>query len=171
MSAPFLIAMLGYPGSGKTYFSEHHAKRLGAFHLNSDKTRRALFPEPAYTPEEGAIVFRTMDWLAGELLRVGLSVIYDANSNKAVHRERLRKIADDAGAGYRLVWVKTDYDVARDRVARRAELPAEAQRLHPSFDLIIWEAMRAELEEPTNEAGLVIVNGNIPLEEQEIALV
>jgi uncharacterized protein len=82
MKKPLLIATLGYPGSGKTYFSERLSKKKHFFHLNSDRIRLAIFDKPQYKPEEHRIVFRLMDSLAQDLLRQGVSVVYDANFNK-----------------------------------------------------------------------------------------
>ncbi len=53
-----LITTFGYPGSGKTYFSERLAKEFNLFHLNSDKIRSEIFIKPNYSDEEHKAVLR-----------------------------------------------------------------------------------------------------------------
>lgn len=89
MKKLILFATLGFPGSGKTFFSARFAKDFKIFHLNSDRVRSEIFPKPNYTAEENTAVFRTMDFIAEELLRIGISVIYDANIHKYLKQNYL----------------------------------------------------------------------------------
>src|SRR3989344_5792867 len=90
---PVLIATLGFPGSGKTFFARRFAKEFGFAHLNSDRLRLTMFSRPVYRKAEHALLFGAMDYIAGGFLRAGIDVLYDANSTKRAYRRRLRKIA------------------------------------------------------------------------------
>lgn len=162
---PYLLATLGYPGSGKTYFSERFTKEYGFFHLNSDIVRLTLFPKPKYNPEESAIVFRMMDFLAGAFLSCGISIIYDANSTKRVYRERLQKIAKKHGADYLLLRFMTPLPLALKRIKKRRELRSELKKRYyrPIDDKVLFE-IKAEMEEPKKEP-FIIINGEKTYEE------
>ena len=161
----FLLATLGYPGSGKTHFSERFSKESDFFHLNSDIVRLTLFPKPKYDPPESAIVFRMMDFLAGAFLNAGVSVIYDANSTKIAYRERLRRIAKKNGAQYLLLRFMTPLPVALARIKKRRALRSELKKRYyrPIDDGVLFE-IRAEMEEPKKESFLVI-DGTKPYKE------
>lgn len=117
-----LFVTLGYPGSGKSYFSERLAKDIGAFHLNSDKVRADMFTNPAYTREEHEAVFKMMDHRCEELLSKGISVIYDANNNRRSKRKELQALADKYSAKYLLLYFKTPIEIAKERNEQRQGL-------------------------------------------------
>jgi predicted kinase len=163
----FLVATLGYPGSGKTYFSERFAKNHSFFHLNSDIIRLTMFPEPTYNPFESGVVFRMMDFLAGAFLSSGVSVIYDANSTLRIYRKRLQQIAKKRGACYLLLRFKTPLPVALKRLKKRRALKSESKKRYyrPIDDKVLFD-IKGEMEEPRNE-HFIIVDGESPYQETE----
>ena len=158
---PILFTTLGYPGSGKTFFSRRFAKDLRLFHLNSDRLRLEIFPKPNYTPSEHAIVFRTMDFLADELLQRGISVIYDANSTKRIYRKHLQNIAKKRKADYLLLWFKTPTNVALKRIKKRSNLKSELmKRYHRTINDEVLFGIKAEEESPSKERYIILEVGS-----------
>lgn len=144
---PILFVTLGYPGSGKTFFSRRFAKDFECFHLNSDRLRLEIFPKPNYILSEHTTVFRVMDFLAGELLQRGISVIYDANVTKRIHRKRLLKIATKNQADFLLLWFKTPVKVALKRNKKRGSEAVD--------DSVLFR-IKAEEEVPDKEPHVVL---------------
>lgn len=154
---PIMFATLGYPGSGKTFFSRRFSKDFGLFHLNSDWLRSEIFPNPKYTVQENATVFRIMDFIAEELLRCGISVIYDANSTREVFRKRLRQMAKRQKANYLLLWFKTPVETALKRIKKRGMLKSElAKRYHKAIDDSVLFQIKNEEEEPRKEPCVIL---------------
>lgn len=158
---PLLIATFGYPGSGKTYFSERLAKEANFFHLAVDKIRLAMFEKPKYTKEEHKAVFQFMDSLAEELLKKGISVIYDANFNFRKNRIEMQKLARRAKATYRLVWVKTNEKKALKRLGQRAKLKnLKRKKLYRPIDIKIFRKLQNEMEIPVKTEPVIHIDGH-----------
>ena len=73
---PLLILLYGFPGSGKTYFARQLCEHLQAAHIYDDRIRHELFSKPRYDKRENTVVTQLMDYLTGEFLNAGLSVVY-----------------------------------------------------------------------------------------------
>ena len=133
---PVLITMLGYPGSGKTYFSEHLSNEFNFFHLSFDKIRSEMFDIPVFSQEEHKKVLNIADWLVNELLKRNISVIVDANTNKVIQRQKYFKFATNANARYVLVYLKTPIEIAEKRVIKRGKIKnIEKKKYYRPLDL------------------------------------
>lgn len=167
MKKPLLIATLGYPGSGKTYFSENLAKKENFFHLNSDKTRFKLFPNPKFIPEENKVLFSNMDNLAYDLLKKGISVVYDANFTKRIYRKRLKEIAQESSADYYLVWIKSGEETALERLEERAKITDKEKKLmYRPIDQSVFHQLKDEIEEPMDDEECIEIDGHQSFPEQ-----
>lgn len=167
MKKPLLVATLGYPGSGKTYFSERLAKEIGAFHLNSDRVRHAIFANPAFTQEEHRVVFGFMNYLIEELLNLGVNVICDANSNKRLHRNDFVKQAKKYGARYILVHIKTPVPLAEKRLIKRQSIKSKKKQLfYRPIDVSVLHSLKGQLESPTKKEPVIEIDGTKKFDEQ-----
>lgn len=167
MKSPVLLTMFGYPGSGKTYFSERLAKHEGFVHLNADRTRLMIFAEPKYTAEEHRVVFRFMDYLAKEFLQHGVSVIYDANFNFRKSRRSMMQLAKKMKSGYRLVWVQTDEPTALARLDKRAKLKqGKKKQMYRPMKADFFHVFKKEMEIPTSLEVPVLIDGHSTFSEQ-----
>lgn len=168
---PILFVTLGYPGSGKTFFARRFAKEFGLYHLNSDRTRLEIILKPKYTIVENAGFFRVMDFIAGEFLQQGNSVIYDANSTKIIYRKCLQKIAKKRNARYILLWIQTPVDLALRRIKKRKELKSELMRqYHRPIDDSVLFRLKDEQENHHREPHIVI-NGKLPYRKQKESVI
>jgi len=165
----FLIATLGFPGSGKTYFSKQFTKDMGFFHLNSDRLRSEMFPQPKFDAQENAAVFRTMDYITEELLRSNVSLVYDANSTKRTFRKRLQQIAKKQKAHYILLWFQTPVKTALKRVHARKGITSKTQKMyHKAMDDEVLFRIRAAEEPPIDEPHIILQTA--PYEKQKLQL-
>lgn len=167
MKKPFLIATLGFPGSGKTHFSERLVKEYNLFHLNSDKVRHEIFSNPTYTPDEHKIVFDFIDYLIEELLKVGVGVICDANLNKRIHRAKFSKFAKKFNARYILVHIQTPVELAEKRLKKRKSIKSlKKQKLYRPIDVSILHKLKNEIEHPHTKEPVVEIDGTKKFAEQ-----
>ncbi len=148
LSKPYLFLTLGYPGSGKTFFSRKFAQEVSAVYLNSDEFRRHMFKRPKFSTAEHAIVFGAMNHAMEKILESGKSVILDANSNHRVHRREARRLANTFHADYLLIWIQTPLERAIKRAVKRdahvKHRPVTASTVR-SFAKILEAPRRTEL--------------------------
>ena len=115
-----LVALCGLPGTGKSHFAAALASRIPCQVLGSDRLRKILAPEPRYTREEHARVFRAAHALLESLLAQGHRVVFDATNLTERAREPLRDIADRVGVPLVLVQFDAPPSLVRQRLARRS---------------------------------------------------
>lgn len=120
---PFLIAVSGLPGTGKSNFCRLLAERLPVALMESDALRKTLFPTPAYSFEESSYLFRAIHVLLERLLARGISVVLDATNLSERNREYLYSIADRLGVRLILVQVSAPPELVRQRLEQRKTVP------------------------------------------------
>ncbi len=131
--------------------------------------RLEIFPRPNYTPSEHAVVFRTMDFITNELLRHGISAIYDANSTKRAYRKRLQEIARKRKADYVLLWFKTPTEVALKRIKKRSNLKSELMKRYcRTIDDSVLFGIKAEEEAPHKEPHVVLGVGSYKKQKESV---
>jgi predicted kinase len=118
-ATPALIVVSGLPGSGKSYFSRGLAEHMPLPIIESDAMRQRLSAKPDYRQAESERLFRACHALIDELLRKGISLIFDATNLIESHREQLYRIADRSGAKLIMVRVEAPTEVIRQRMERR----------------------------------------------------
>lgn len=155
---PFVLMMYGFPGAGKTYFARQLTEKMQIAHIQADRIRAELFEEPRYDKQENEVVMQLMNYMAGEFLNAGLSVIYDVNMMRLGQRRALRETARKAKAESLLVWFQIDADTAfqrgqkRDR--RRIDDRYAAQLDRPTFDNIV-----AHMQNPAPSEDYAVISG------------
>lgn len=117
---PAFIVVSGLPGTGKSYFCRRLTERLPFPILESDALRKVLSPSPNYSPGESNRLFGACHLLIEELLRRGISLIFDATNLVERHRERLYQIADRIGARLIIVRVEAPPELVRQRLQDRS---------------------------------------------------
>lgn len=155
---PFLLLLYGYPGSGKTYFARQFSENIQSAHIQADRIRGELFSEPRYDKQENDAVSQLMDYMTGEFLSAGVSVIYDTNALRAAQRMALRELARRYHAQPLLIWLQIDSESAfnrsikRDR--RRTDDKYAAQWDRKTFDDIV-----SHMQNPTMAEDYVVISG------------
>jgi predicted kinase len=133
-----LVLVGGLPGSGKSTLSGTLADALGAVVLATDRVRKEIahrWPdEPAssafgaglYSPEWTDRTYAEVLRRAGELLRLGESVVLDASWTESRHRELARALAHDAHASLAELRCEAPAEVAGARLRTRPRTVSDA---------------------------------------------
>lgn len=152
---PVLIALYGYPGSGKSFVARNLTEHIQMAHVSAGRIRNELFAKPRYDEQENSIVTHLMNYMSEEFLGSGLSVVYDANTLRASQRRRLRELASKHRAAYLLVWIQIDTESALARTQRRDRRTNDDKFAQPQTRESFNQQL-ASMQNPKDEQYLVI---------------
>jgi adenylylsulfate kinase len=115
-----VVWITGRPASGKSTLARALAAELSsrgaaATIVDSDEVRAVITPEPRYTREERAIVYRALAYLAARLAREGIVAVVAATAHEAATRDEARRICREEGAGWLLVHARCPLAVCEAR--------------------------------------------------------
>ena len=150
--------LYGFPGAGKTYFARQLCDHLQAAHIQGDRIRAELFEKPRYDQQENAIVTQLMDYMAGEFLNAGLSVIYDVNAMRSAQRHQWRDMARKAHAQPVLVWLQIDTESAFTRSMKRDRRRMDDRYAMP-MDRSTFDAIAGHMQNPSMTEDYIVVSG------------
>ncbi|HSW74738.1 MAG TPA: ATP-binding protein [Candidatus Saccharimonadales bacterium] len=152
---PLLILLYGFPGAGKTYFARQLCEHLQAAHIQGDRIRGELFEKPQYDKEENQVITQLMDYMTGEFLNAGMSVVYDTNAMRLSQRRALREMARKTKAQTVLVWLQIDNDSAMARISARDRRRSDDKFAMP-IDKTTFQRVTSGMQNPQNEDYIVI---------------
>ncbi len=155
---PLVHMLCGLPGSGKTVY----AKRLeaeGCVRLSADELVQARhgrydidYPAHDY-PRLYDRAVEELDRGLVELLEAGRSVALDYGLWERSNRDRYKRLIEEHGGRWRLIYFKADPELLRRRLAER-------NRRSDANALTVTEAMLADFlarfEAPTGEGQVVV---------------
>lgn len=169
-SKPFLLMLYGYPGAGKTYFARQLSENVQSAHLQADRIRGELFEQPRYDQQENDIVEQIMNYMTGEFLSAGLSVVYDTNAGRSRQRRQLADLARRSGAQPLLVWFQMDQDTAFARNLKRDRRRAD-DKYAARWDRTSFEEVVNHMQNPTHSEDYVVISGKHLFNMQQSAVV
>lgn len=154
-----LHLIFGPCGAGKTTYAHALARREGAVPFVLDEWGVRLFGPDAQGPLDFAWMLERLTrcnaliWsTATAVLGAGTSVVLDLGLMRREQRERIRKLAEDAGLTVQWHFVDAPQEVRRARVAGRNETKGEtfAKEVPPEmfemFEAVYEPPAPAELE-------------------------
>ena len=155
---PLFVMLYGFPGAGKTYFARQLCENLQAAHVQGDRIRGELFAEPRWDAQENGVINQLMEYMAGEFLSAGMSVVFDTNAMRASQRRTLRDMARKAGAEPVVVWFQIDLESAYQRTAKRDRRRNDdrfaAPMNPPAFKNIV-----THMQNPETSENYIVISG------------
>lgn len=167
---PVLILMYGFPGSGKTYFSRQFCEEVQAAHLEEDRIRYELFQKPRFTRQENFALSRIMEYMTGEFLTAGISVVYDMNALRLSQRRALRDIARKQKAEVLIVWFQLDADTAFIRNYKRDRRRLD-DRFAAGYDVDQFKEIAAHMQQPETTEDFIVISGKHSYQSQRSSVV
>lgn len=125
-----------------------------------------LTRQNGFNPEMNKKLFGALDYSVSEILRTGVSVVYDvARFNRREYRAQLEILAEEFGIVPILVWVETPNEVALKRVKERDET-LDQRRIDTSIAREIIDDHEKGFNPPLPHERYIKVDGLISFEEQ-----
>jgi predicted kinase len=155
---PLLVLLYGFPGAGKTFFARQLCEQLVATHVHGDRMRAELFEKPTYSKEENHIINSLMQYMTGEFLQAGVSVVYDTNAMRVAQRRALRNMASKTGAETILIWLQIDAETALTRSAQRDHRKADDKYSSP-LDRSTFETLASGMQNPDQTERYLVISG------------
>jgi adenylylsulfate kinase len=156
-----VLWITGRPASGKSTLAqaleaEFTARGVHATILDSDEVREVITPEPTYTPEERALVYRALAYTAARLAREGIVAIVAATAHEARFRDWARRISP----GWFLVYARCPLAIceARDPKGLYRRARADAATTLPGIGV--------PFQEPTDADAVIDTDG--PLDRAQV---
>ncbi len=157
-SKPLLVLLYGFPGSGKTFFARQICDQLVAVHVQGDRMRSELFQTPNNNKEENHVVSSLMNYMTGEFLNAGVSVVYDTNLMRTAQRRLLRNMAAKAGAETVTIWLQIDPESAFGRVAKRDRRKIDDKYAQP-LDRSTFDKLSTGMQNPEPIERYIVASG------------
>ncbi len=120
--------------------------------------RSELFENPSYSKQENHIVTSLMNYMTGEFLNAGVSVIYDTNALRVSQRRALRNMATKAGIETVLVWLQIDPESAYVRAAKRDRRKID-DRYAQQIDRATFDTLSAGMQNPDATERYQVISG------------
>lgn len=170
LQKPLLIALYGFPGSGKSYVARQLSDSLQLAHVSADRIRAELFDTPRFDRDENAVVTHLMNYMSEEFLSAGISVVYDTNAARASQRFSLRELARKTKANYLLIWLQIDADSAFARIQRRDRRTQDDRYAMEHTEDSFKEAASL-MKNPLNNEDYLVISGKHPFMTQRTAII
>ncbi len=152
LSKPHIIAMMGIPGSGKTFFAEQFAETFNASLVSYEKINQNIFGNPINTQASLLAVDRVASYMLKELLKSSHTIVLDGPTESRTNRMALVKLASSAGYETLFVWSQVETSTAKARATKNLKNKA-------SISLEMFESITKRFTTPAKTEKAVVISG------------
>lgn len=160
-STPLVVMMCGIAGSGKTTFSQKLEKE-GFKRLSIDEEvwsnngRYGIdYPAEKYREKLDQANLRLREKLV-KLIQAKENIVVDSSFWRRSVRDEYKQMIENAGGKWRLIYLKVEPDVLRERLKIRSER-FDANAAFPITEEILTTFLN-DFEVPTGEGEIIIEN-------------
>lgn len=154
MSLSKLILVSGLPGSGKSFFAEKLAERIGARYLSSDRMRAAVHLRGKYAFSDKVSVYKKMFKVANHYLHKRESVVVDATFHVIGLRNMFLDFAKEGSVSTFCFEINAKEDLIKKRLSQ--------PRMDSEADFAVYTMIKNEFEPwTTPRLKLESTNDNI----------
>ncbi len=134
-----MIALVyGLPGTGKTFFARHFARKTGAVHLNTDLVREKLDAKGQYDDTTKQQVYNELFKQVMRELNDKKDVIVDGTFHKQVRRDQVKKMAVEMDEPVFLIEIKAAEKTVKKRLKK--------SRKHSEADFDVYKILEHDFE-------------------------
>lgn len=133
-----IVLVGGLPGSGKTYFAERLASRIGAGYISSDQVRMALRATGKYDIGDKLYVYRELVGRAESECADKKTVVIDATFSHEAMRAFFVSLASKLDIAFRMIWVFADEKLIKERTSK--------PRKHTEADFGVYLKIRDQFQ-------------------------
>lgn len=156
INKPFLILLVGVPGSGKTFFGEKFAETFSAPLINLNDLRFELIEQPDFSKKEENYLEKISHNLLPELMRTRRAILLEGGLEARSDRLAYRQLARSYGYDVITVWVQNTEPTSRNRSTRRIKsMPRKYYLTDEQFDTLNNRFTRPNVRE-----NPVVISGN-----------
>jgi len=152
LSKPHIIAMMGIPGSGKTFFAEQFAETFNASLVSYEKINQNIFGNQVNTKAGLLAVDRVAGYMLKELLKSGYTVILDGPTESRANRLALVRLAKAAGYETLFVWSQIETATAKSRATKNT-------KDKNGISIEMFEGITKHFTTPGNTEKTVVISG------------
>ncbi|WKK76997.2 ATP-binding protein [Marivirga salinae] len=133
-----IIIVMGLPGSGKSFFSQHLAKALNAEYLSSDRVRNTLKMGGKYSLTDKLYVYEWLANLAEGAIDRKVKVVVDATFYLQQTREFFLEIAKRRNVEMKCILIQASEALIKKRL--------EGHRKESEADYKVYKKIKKEYE-------------------------
>ncbi len=149
LARPLVLATVGLPGSGKSFFARQFSETFGAPVASADRLKHLVGNE---------VVTPLARYFMEELFKTQKTFIVDGMAATRAERMELRKIAKAKGYDVLLIWVQTDATTSQYRSMKRSD-KREDDRYNGSLTADEYEREAKRFYPPIASEPAVVISG------------
>ncbi|MDP8223409.1 MAG: ATP-binding protein [Candidatus Lernaella stagnicola] len=135
-----IVVCYGLPGTGKTTVGRALARQLDCPSLGTDVVRRRILPNPTYTFEERAMIYRALFYIIELVHEYGIDVVIDSTFTRNMLRKQIVELAGRIDTPLFFVECQCDRETAISRIRTRFSPESDARA--ETYDQLMenWDA-------------------------------
>mgnify|MGYP000877470565 FL=1 len=115
INQPLLIATIGQPGTGKTFFASQFANTFNAPFISANSIRSLVYKKPTYDQKEEDVITTLVYLQLAETFKTKKAIVLDTPLQTKKERDDLSRIAKKAGYRLTLILMQSNDIVAQNR--------------------------------------------------------